>query len=95
MKHTVVSGIFGFTTAVIAVFYVGFLRERVPLALEDHLDASLIHLVPCRGPSLRGALRLYNGVTHPLEMNNGRTHDRAEAGFPTSSGNLCLGESEL
>lgn len=43
MKHTVVSGIFGFTTAVIAVFNVGFLRERVPLALEDHLDAP-IHL---------------------------------------------------
>lgn len=35
MKHTVVSGIFGFITAVTAVLTVDFLRQRVPLALRQ------------------------------------------------------------
>ena len=35
VKHTVVSGIFGFITAVVAVLTVDFLRQRVLLALKQ------------------------------------------------------------
>ena len=40
VKHTVVSGIFGFITAVVAVLTVDFLRQRVLLALKTNRAAA-------------------------------------------------------